>query len=172
MLLKTRMFYKTSPGFVVFCLVFLSLLGLSVFAHGQQGFQYEYEKLRAGNGSEGLTDKEWSNIQGQIVLGMSPSYQQQAYLKASNTESTDLFGWSTAISGDTLVVGAHGEDSTATGVNGDEIDNFAEASKPQVPSIFLFAQLQAGNNKHISKLQILTRMINLVARWLFLVILL
>ena len=51
------------------------------------------------------------------------SWSQQAYLKASNTDSVDLFGWSVAISGDTIVVGAEGEASIATGVNGDESDN-------------------------------------------------
>lgn len=39
---------------------------------------------------------------------------QQAYLKASNTGVGDQFGWSVAVSGDTVVVGALGEDSSAT----------------------------------------------------------
>ena len=42
---------------------------------------------------------------------------QQAYLKASNTGGLDLFGWSVAVSGDTVVVGAYLEDSSTTGVN-------------------------------------------------------
>src|SRR5262245_19918686 len=37
---------------------------------------------------------------------------QQAYLKASNTEDWDQFGWSVALSGDTVVIGAIGEDSS------------------------------------------------------------
>ena len=53
---------------------------------------------------------------------------QQSYLKASNTEADDSFGISVAISGDTLVVGAPGEDSNATGVDGDEGDNSATNS--------------------------------------------
>ncbi len=52
-------------------------------------------------------------------------WRQQAYLKASNTDSNDLFGLSLAISGDTLVVGTRSEDSNATGVNGDQSDNSA-----------------------------------------------
>ena len=36
-----------------------------------------------------------------------------------------LFGLSVAISGDTLVVGAIGEDSNATGINGDQGNNSA-----------------------------------------------
>ncbi|HKQ48480.1 MAG TPA: FG-GAP repeat protein [Phycisphaerae bacterium] len=50
---------------------------------------------------------------------------QQAYLKASNTETFDGFGVSVAASGDTVVVGADGEDSSATGVNGNQADNGA-----------------------------------------------
>jgi ketosteroid isomerase-like protein len=53
------------------------------------------------------------------------SWSQQAYLKASNTYTQDYFGWSIAISGDTIVVGAWAEDSSATGVNGDQQDNSA-----------------------------------------------
>ena len=45
---------------------------------------------------------------------------QQAYLKASNTGAGDCFGCSVAVSGDTVVVGADGEDSSATGVNGNQ----------------------------------------------------
>ncbi len=53
------------------------------------------------------------------------TWSQQAYLKASNTELGDYFGWSVAVSGDTVVVGAFGEDSHATGMNGDQTDNSA-----------------------------------------------
>ena len=50
-------------------------------------------------------------------------WTQQAYLKASNTDGTDWFGYFVAISGDTLVVSAPREESNATGVNGDQSDN-------------------------------------------------
>ena len=40
----------------------------------------------------------------------------------------DCFGWSVAVSGDTVVVGAYGEDSSATGVNGYSGDNGASDS--------------------------------------------
>jgi FG-GAP repeat protein len=52
-------------------------------------------------------------------------WSQQAYLKASNTEANDTFGWSVTIDGDTAVVGAYGESSAATGVNGNQADNTA-----------------------------------------------
>ncbi len=50
-------------------------------------------------------------------------WQFQAYLKGSNSEADDNFGVAVAIQGDTLAVGASGEDSNATGVNGDQSDN-------------------------------------------------
>ncbi|MGK0347408.1 MAG: hypothetical protein ACI855_003494, partial [Myxococcota bacterium] len=55
------------------------------------------------------------------------AWSQQAYLKASNTDANDQFGFSSvALSGDTLVVGAYREDSDATGVNGDQSSNVAD----------------------------------------------
>jgi hypothetical protein len=55
-------------------------------------------------------------------------WSQQAYVKASNTQSGDFFGRSVALSGDTLAVGAYGEDSSAAGIGGDQSDNGAAAS--------------------------------------------
>jgi len=51
------------------------------------------------------------------------TWMQEAYLKPSNTGSGDDFGHSVAIAGDTIVVGARDEESSATGVNGDDSDN-------------------------------------------------
>ncbi|MES2469413.1 MAG: FG-GAP repeat protein, partial [Verrucomicrobiota bacterium] len=55
-------------------------------------------------------------------------WTQQAYLKAGNTGQDDLFGSSVAVSGDTVVIGAAGEDSNAIGVNGNQADNSATYS--------------------------------------------
>jgi len=52
-------------------------------------------------------------------------WTQQAYLKASNTDADDYFGYSVSLSGDTLAVGAYGEASIAKGVNGSQADNNA-----------------------------------------------
>ena len=61
------------------------------------------------------------------VFGRTGStWSQQAYLKASTTDAGDWFGYSVAISDDTVIVGANGEDSLATGVGGDENDNSAD----------------------------------------------
>ncbi|TBR42445.1 integrin [Marinomonas agarivorans] len=48
------------------------------------------------------------------------NWSQQAYIKASNARRGDNFGWSVSLdySGDTLAVGAAGEDNSARGLNG------------------------------------------------------
>ncbi len=89
----------------------------------------------------------------QYPLTIDPSFQQQAYLKASNTGASDRFGRSVAISGNTVVVGAFGEDSNATGVDGDQSDN----SAPDAGAVYVFtrsggiwsqqAYLKASNTK-------------------------
>ncbi len=61
-------------------------------------------------------------------LTIDPTFVQQAYLKASNTDPLDIFGDTVAMSGDTVVVGAFGESSNATGVNGDQTNNLASNS--------------------------------------------
>jgi hypothetical protein len=55
------------------------------------------------------------------------SWSQQAYLKASNAEGHDYFGKSVAIDGDTLVVGAVGEASSADGGESDNSADYAGA---------------------------------------------
>jgi hypothetical protein len=54
-------------------------------------------------------------------------WSRQAWIKASNTDEADFFGFSVALSGtgDTLAVGAPGEDGATTGINGDDSDNSA-----------------------------------------------
>ncbi len=76
----------------------------------------------------------------QIQLA-DPIFLQQAYLKASNTDAADNFGWSVAVSGDTLVVGSFGEDSAATGVNGDGSDNSAQFAG----AVYVFQRDFSGN---------------------------
>ncbi|HEY1012974.1 MAG TPA: FG-GAP repeat protein, partial [Herpetosiphonaceae bacterium] len=60
-----------------------------------------------------------------VFVREETGWRQQAYLKASNTEAHDVFGVSVAAAGDTVVVGADSEDSSATGVNGNQTNNAA-----------------------------------------------
>ena len=76
-----------------------------------------------------------SNNLGLVVVGADQSFPksfadlvQQAYLKASNTDSSDEFGSAVATSGDTVVVGAPREESNTTGVNGNQGDNSVGAA--------------------------------------------
>jgi hypothetical protein len=57
-------------------------------------------------------------------------WTQEAYVKASNAQAFDQFGWAVALSGDgtTLAVGARKEDSSATGIDGDQSDNSASGA--------------------------------------------
>ncbi len=54
--------------------------------------------------------------------------KQTAYVKASNTGANNHFGISVALSGGTLAIGASGEPSSTTGINGDQGDKSAPAS--------------------------------------------
>ena len=58
------------------------------------------------------------------------AWTQQAYLKASNAQSGDQFGFAVALSGDgsTLAVGANFEDSGAAGINGNQDDESASGA--------------------------------------------
>jgi hypothetical protein len=58
-----------------------------------------------------------------IFTRSGSAWTQQAYVKASNTNSHDIFGWSVSLSGNTLAVGAPNEQSCATGINGNQLDN-------------------------------------------------
>ena len=62
-----------------------------------------------------------------VYTRSSSTWSQQAYLKASNTNAGDYFGYSVALSADgsTLAVGAYQEGSAATGINGNQADNNA-----------------------------------------------
>jgi hypothetical protein len=51
------------------------------------------------------------------------TWGQQAYLKAATSDAADQFGFSVAVEGNTLAVGAIGEDSNAAGPNGNPFNN-------------------------------------------------
>ncbi len=56
------------------------------------------------------------------------AWAQSSYIKSSNPNENDNFGFNVALSDDTLVVGAVGESSAANGVGGDQGDNDASRS--------------------------------------------
>ncbi len=96
--------------------------GLSVAVSGDTVVIGAYQEDSSTTGVGGNQNDETAfNAGAAYVFTRSGStWSQQAYLKASNTGGQDQFGYSVAISGDTVVVGAIGEDSSATGVGGDQ----------------------------------------------------
>ena len=77
-----------------------------------------------------------------VFVRNSSIWSQEAYIKASNTGNGDNFGISLSLSGDAsvLAVGAVGEDSNATGINGDQTNNLASASG----AVYVFSR--SGSN--------------------------
>ena len=90
------------------------------------GARYEDSSVTAinANGSDdSATDSGAAYV---FVRGGSltlPTWSFRDYLKPFNTGRNGQFGYPVAASGVTLVVGAIGEDSSGTGVNGDGSDN-------------------------------------------------
>ena len=84
------------------------------------------------NGTQGINGASGSGA-AYVFVRENDTWVQQAFLKASNTgggagtgdgiAGGDTFGTSCAISGDTIAIGAVGEDSNARGINGDQADN-------------------------------------------------
>ena len=72
---------------------------------------------------DGLTTRTYTL---EVTRGAANTFVQRAYAKASNTDAGDQFGYSAALDGDTLAVGAIFEDSNSIGVNsGAQADNSA-----------------------------------------------
>jgi hypothetical protein len=63
-----------------------------------------------------------------VYIRSGTNWTLQAQLTAPSGSTNDQFGTSVAISGDTIVVGAPGEDSGATGIGGDQNDEGAPYS--------------------------------------------
>lgn len=121
----------------------VSYSGLTVFDARGTSVPARFEAVRDSDGQDTRTTQEtppaYAGVTAKLLrlivddseavypLTIDP-VAQQAYLKASNTGAGDLFGYSVAVSGNTAVVGAVLEDSSATGVNGNQADNSASNS--------------------------------------------
>src|SRR5262249_32981521 len=105
-------------------------LGSSVTISGDTivvGAPYEQSNATGINGDQSNNSAMQAGA-AYVFVRSGTNWSQQAYLKASNTGPNDTFGFAVAIAGDTLVVGAPGESSNATGVNGNQSDNSAAYS--------------------------------------------
>lgn len=88
-----------------------------------------YGESSAAMGIDGDQSSNAAGTSGAVYVYVrdGSTWRQQAYIKASNTDIADYFGWSVALSADgsTLAVGALDESSAAMGINGDQSDNTA-----------------------------------------------
>ena len=94
------------------------------------------------SGATGINGNQADNSVSQagaayVFIRTGTVWTQQAYVKASNTGS-DAFGIGLALSADgaTLAVGAFGEASAATGINGNQADN----SKVGAGAVYVFTR--------------------------------
>ncbi|AKU99053.1 putative outer membrane secretion protein [Labilithrix luteola] len=73
-----------------------------------------------------------------LFVWSGTAWTQEAYIKASNAEAGDMFGTAVALSADgsRLVVGALSEDSSATGVGGNQADN----GSPESGAAYVFVR--------------------------------
>jgi FG-GAP repeat len=88
------------------------------------------EEASNAAGVNGNQDDNSANFSGAVYVfkRTNGGWAHQAYLKASNSEVGDSFGYAVAVSGELVAVGAWREESSATGVNGNQADNVASAS--------------------------------------------
>ena len=93
---------------------------LAIGAHGEDS------NATGIDGDTTNTDAPWAGA-AYVFDRTSTGWAQKAYLKASNTEPYDQFGYGVSLAGDgtRLAVGAYAESSGATPVNGDGANNDA-----------------------------------------------
>jgi trimeric autotransporter adhesin len=103
------------------------------------GAPFEASNATGINGDQ-LDDSAFGSGAVYVFRWANGGWSQEAYIKASNTDEQDSFGSSVTLSGDTLVVGAPGENSNATGINGDQSDNSAAGSG----AVYVFRRTDGG----------------------------
>jgi len=68
-----------------------------------------------------------------------PEWAQEAYVKASNNDVNDLFGYrGVALDGDTIAVGAHGEDSNQTTITNDNSTASSDNSNSVSGAVYVY----------------------------------
>ncbi len=86
---------------------------------------YKEDSSATGVGGDQENNETWSSGAAYVFVRDGKKWTQQAYIKASNPGNGDYFGYSLSLNsgGNVLAVGAIGEDSSATGVGGDQENN-------------------------------------------------
>lgn len=108
------------------------LFGFSVALSGDGntlavGATREDSSARGINGNQADNSAESSGAV-YVFVRTGGRWSQQAYVKASNADAGDQFGWAVALNddGNTMAVGATSETSAAKGINGDQANNSAD----------------------------------------------
>jgi hypothetical protein len=118
--------------------------GISVAVSGDTvvvgAIQESSNQTTITNGTTASADNTATNSGAAYVFTRSGSaWTQQAYLKAPNAEASDSFGTSVAVSGDTVVVGAIGEDSSQTTITNGTTAS-ADNSAAQAGAAYVFTR--------------------------------
>ncbi len=105
---------------------------LALSADGQTLAAGAYGEASGAMGIDGVQADDSAPRSGAVYVFVrsGAAWAQQAYVKASNAERNDGFGFAVALSADghTLAVGALGESSNAIGIDGNQGDNSAYES--------------------------------------------
>jgi hypothetical protein len=107
--------------------------------------------LEDGNatGVDGSENSDAAPDSGAVYVytrGNDGDWRQEAYIKASNAEAGDWFGYSVALSGDTLAVGAVREASSADTIGGNELNN----ADPGAGAVYIFTRDSSGDWRQTS----------------------
>jgi hypothetical protein len=86
---------------------------------------YSEDSSATGIGGNQNNDLSPNSGAAYVFTRSASIWSQQAYVKASNTNTGDTFGWAVSVSGNTVVATGYQERSAATGVDGDQADNNA-----------------------------------------------
>ena len=116
--------------------------GSSLALHGDTlvvGSPHESSTARGVDGDQ-ENNESWGSGAVYIFQRTNGIWGQAAYLKAPNSDGQDHFGRSVALDGGTLIVGASGEASAATIVDGDTADNSASGAG----AVYVYEATPAG----------------------------
>lgn len=137
--MNTRHFSAILPLYILTIILFNSLGSNIVYVNFQTPISHLIKSLYANQKyPSNLNANNWGQIK--AIIKIPKSINQQAYIKASNTDAEDRFGHSIAVSGDTVVVGTYLEASNATGVNGDQNDD----STLGAGAVYVFVRTESG----------------------------
>src|SRR6185436_669539 len=103
------------------------LFGVNVDVDGDVAVVAAYSEQSAATGVNGdqLDDTADSAGAAYVFTRTATTWIQRAYVKASNTGAFDYFGARLGLDAYSLISGAFGEDSSATGVGGSQSSNSA-----------------------------------------------